>query len=58
MSRSGRWDAQRARTKGATGAGVPKCARCKRPSVLDPCRACATPAELKQYPAAPVPTAP
>lgn len=32
---------------------VPVCARCKRLSVLSPCRKCATPAELASLPLAP-----
>lgn len=41
-----RWDVERARTKGATGAALPRCSRCGEPRVLNPCRDCATPAEL------------
>lgn len=32
---------------------LPVCRRCKAVSVLDPCRRCATPAELAKYPLAP-----
>lgn len=32
---------------------VPTCSRCRKVSVLDPCRECATPAELEAYPLPP-----
>ena len=41
------WDQLRADTKGKTGP-APRCSRCRRRSVLNPCRACATPAELNE----------
>jgi hypothetical protein len=34
-------------------ARLPKCSRCQRVSVLDPCRTCATPDELAKYPELP-----
>lgn len=40
------WDVLRAKARGDHGAGLPRCSRCRRPRVLDPCRDCATPAEL------------
>lgn len=37
-----RWDAVRAEKRGDGHAGLPKCSRCKRPSVLIVCRDCHT----------------
>lgn len=32
---------------------LPTCSRCGRIAILNPCRECASPAELKKYPPAP-----
>lgn len=48
----GRWDALRAKSKGEIGT-LPHCSKCGTTSVLDPCRDCATPAQLAAYPEAP-----
>lgn len=42
-----RWDAERAKKRRAASAGLPICRRCRLVSVLDPCRDCATPEELR-----------
>jgi hypothetical protein len=41
------------RRRGSTRAEhvrAPRCSRCDRVALLDPCRRCATPAELAAYP--------
>lgn len=48
-----RYDALRSKTKRQFGAGLPLCRRCGAVSALDPCRKCATPAELAAYPTLP-----
>lgn len=40
------WDVQRARQRGDGERPLPRCSRCGRPRVLNPCRDCATLAEL------------
>ena len=40
------WDAVRQSKKGNSSAGPPRCSRCKRARVYDPCRDCATETEL------------
>jgi recombinational DNA repair protein RecR len=47
-----RWDALRNKTKGEAGT-IPTCSKCRKVSVLDPCRACATPTQAARYPEAP-----
>lgn len=47
-----RWDALRQKTKGE-GTRAPTCTKCGQISVLDPCRTCATPAQLATYPEEP-----
>lgn len=46
------WDAWRNKRKGEAGR-LPKCSKCGRPRVLNPCRDCATPEQLATYPAEP-----
>lgn len=46
------WDAWRNKKKGEAGR-VPKCSWCGATSVLEPCRACASPAQLAAYPELP-----
>lgn len=40
------WDRLRAKQRGQHGAPAPTCSRCGRRRVYNPCRDCATPAEL------------
>lgn len=49
----GEWDALREASKGRA-APIPRCARCKRPRVFNPCRDCASPAELRAQGAPPL----
>ncbi len=44
------FERQKMKRKGALVEALPVCAECKKPSVLSPCRSCATEEQAAAYP--------